>query len=77
MKSSIVKRSIGVAGHRTTVSLEDAFWKTFKEIADGRHMTLSELVAAIDSKRQHGNPSSANPTLQHLQICPCAAAEAN
>ena len=59
MKSSVVKRSIIVAGHKTSVSLEDAFWKTFKEIADGRHMTLSELAAAIDSERQLGNLSSA------------------
>ena len=59
MKSSVVKRSIIVAGHKTSVSLEDAFWKTFKEIADGRHITLSELAAAIDSARQHGNLSSA------------------
>jgi len=59
MKSSVVKRSIIVAGHKTSVSLEDAFWKTFKEIADGRHMTLSELAAAIDTARQYGNLSSA------------------
>jgi predicted DNA-binding ribbon-helix-helix protein len=60
MKSSVVKRSIVVAGHKTSVSLEDAFWRTFKEIAGGRHLTLSELVAAIDSERQHGsNLSSA------------------
>jgi predicted DNA-binding ribbon-helix-helix protein len=59
MKSSVVKRSIVVAGHKTSVSLEDAFWKTFKEIADGRHMTLSELAGAIDTARQHSNLSSA------------------
>ena len=59
MRSSVVKRSIVVAGHKTIASLEDAFWKTFKEIADGRHLTLSELVAAIDGERQRGNLSSA------------------
>jgi predicted DNA-binding ribbon-helix-helix protein len=59
MKSPVVKRSIVVAGRKTSVSLEDAFWKTFKEIADGRHMTSSELAAAIDAERQHGNLSSA------------------
>jgi predicted DNA-binding ribbon-helix-helix protein len=59
MKSPVVKRSIVIAGHKTSVSLEDAFWKALKEIAGGRHMTLSELVAAIDSERQHGNLSSA------------------
>ena len=59
MKSPVVKRSIVIAGHKTSVSLEDAFWKGLKEIANGRDMTLSELVAAIDSERQHGNLSSA------------------
>jgi predicted DNA-binding ribbon-helix-helix protein len=59
MKSPVVKRSIVIAGHKTSVSLEDAFWKGLKEIAGGRDMTLSELVAAIDSDRRHGNLSSA------------------
>jgi predicted DNA-binding ribbon-helix-helix protein len=59
MKSPVVKRSIVIAGHKTSVSLEDAFWKGLKEIASGRDITLSELVAAIDSERQHGNLSSA------------------
>ena len=59
MKSSVVKRSIVVAGHKTSVSLEDAFWRGLKEIAGGRHITLSDLVAAIDSERQQGNLSSA------------------
>ena len=59
MKSTVVKRSIVVAGHKTSVSLEDAFWNGLKEIARERHMTLSELVAEIDAQRQLGNLSSA------------------
>ncbi len=59
MKSPVVKRSIVIAGHKTSVSLEDAFWKGLKEIADDRDMTLSDLVSAIDTDRQHGNLSSA------------------
>jgi predicted DNA-binding ribbon-helix-helix protein len=59
MKSPVIKRSIVIAGHKTSVSLEDAFWKALKEIAAGRDMTLSELVGAIDAERQHGNLSSA------------------
>ncbi len=59
MKSPVVKRSIVIAGHKTSVSLEDAFWKGLKEIAAERNMTLSELVASIDTDRQHGNLSSA------------------
>ena len=59
MKSRVVKRSIVIAGHKTSVSLEDGFWKSLKEIAGERHMTLSDLVASIDTDRQHGNLSSA------------------
>ena len=59
MKSQVVKRSIVIAGHKTSVSLEDAFWTGLKEIADGREMTLSDLVATIDTRRPHGNLSSA------------------
>ena len=55
MRSSILKRSIVVAGHKTSVSLEDAFWKDLREIAASRRTTLSDLVDTIDSKRQHGN----------------------
>ena len=41
------------------MSLEDAFWKGFNEIAASRNMTLSDLLSSIDSDRQHGNLSSA------------------
>jgi len=59
MKSPVVKRSIVIAGHKTSVSLEDAFWKGLKEIATARELTLSDLVATIDTDRRHGNLSSA------------------
>jgi predicted DNA-binding ribbon-helix-helix protein len=59
MKSPITKRSIVLAGHKTSVSLEDQFWTALKDIAASRHMTLSNLVASIDSERKHGNLSSA------------------
>jgi predicted DNA-binding ribbon-helix-helix protein len=59
MKSRVVKRSIVIAGHKTSVSLEEAFWQALKDIAGERRMTLSEVVAAIDSERRHGNLSSA------------------
>ena len=58
MKSLVVKRSTVVAGHKTSVSLEDAFWKSLKEIARSGNMSLSDLLAAIDSGRHHGNLSS-------------------
>lgn len=59
MKSPVLKRSIVVAGHKTSVSLEDGFWKGLREIAVLRGVSLSELIGTIDSGRQHGNLSSA------------------
>ena len=59
MRSAVLKRSIVIAGHKTSVSLEDEFWNSLKEIAGERGMTVAELVAAIDGEREHANLSSA------------------
>ena len=48
-----------LGGHKTSVSLEDAFWKSLKQIAASGKMTVSELLTSIDSGRHHGNLSSA------------------
>ena len=58
MKSLIIKRSVAIDGHRTSVP-EDAFWSDLKKIANAQEATLSELVAKIDETRQRGNLSSA------------------
>jgi predicted DNA-binding ribbon-helix-helix protein len=58
MKSPVVKRSIVIASHKTSISLEDAFWKALKEIAIARGTTLSNLVTSIDVDRRQGNLSS-------------------
>jgi predicted DNA-binding ribbon-helix-helix protein len=58
MKSPVIKRSVVVAGHKTSVSLEEAFWNGMKEISGERSVTLSELVSDVDTTRQ-GNLSSA------------------
>jgi predicted DNA-binding ribbon-helix-helix protein len=59
MKSPVVKRSVVVGGHKTSVSLEEPFWSSLKEISGQRGMTLSEVVGEIDTNRQQGNLSSA------------------
>ena len=59
MKSLVVKRSVAIAGHKTSVSLEEAFWKSLKEIGKRQGVSLSALLAAIDSERHYGNLSSA------------------
>jgi predicted DNA-binding ribbon-helix-helix protein len=59
MKSSIVKHSIIIDGHKTSVSLENPFWNELKEIAHVQQVALSTLVTKIDETRQGGNLSSA------------------
>lgn len=58
-KSTVVKRSLIVAGHRTSVSIEDAFWAGLKDIAAGRGLTVTGIVTEIDGARIGGNLSSA------------------
>jgi predicted DNA-binding ribbon-helix-helix protein len=52
------KRSVVITGHRTSVSLENAFWDALKEIAGKRRFTVNQLVTEIDKQRD-GNLSSA------------------
>ncbi len=56
---AVVKRSVVVGGHKTSVSLEDAFWTGLKDIAMRRGLTLSTQIASIDTTRRTGNLSSA------------------
>jgi predicted DNA-binding ribbon-helix-helix protein len=59
MKSLVAKRSIIIAGHKTSVSLEEPFWRGLKDIAQDQHMSLSAMVEKIDANRKRGNLSSA------------------
>jgi predicted DNA-binding ribbon-helix-helix protein len=59
MKSLILKRSIMIAGQKTSVSLEDEFWQALKQIAAGLDMPVAELVHQIGRQREYGNLSSA------------------
>jgi predicted DNA-binding ribbon-helix-helix protein len=53
------KHSLQIAGHRTSVSLEDAFWAALRDIADARGLSLAGLVAQVDASRGEANLSSA------------------
>jgi predicted DNA-binding ribbon-helix-helix protein len=59
MKSQVIKRSVVIEGHKTSVSLEDPFWNDLKEIASVHRTTTSKMIAEIDKTRQHINLSSA------------------
>jgi predicted DNA-binding ribbon-helix-helix protein len=59
VKSPILKRSIVISGHKTSVSLEEPFWRCLREIADAQQATMSRVVADIEASRPSGNLSSA------------------
>ena len=59
MKSRVFKRSLVIAGRKTSICVEDDFWSSLREIAKARHQTLSHLVRSINAERQHANLSSA------------------
>jgi predicted DNA-binding ribbon-helix-helix protein len=59
VKSPILKRSIIIAGHKTSVSLEEPFWLCLREIAEAQQASLSSVVAGIEASRPGGNLSSA------------------
>ncbi|HZP69330.1 MAG TPA: ribbon-helix-helix domain-containing protein [Pseudolabrys sp.] len=59
LKSVVIKRSIILDGHKTSVSLENEFWDGLREIVDAKKTTVSILVGQIDRERDNCNLSSA------------------
>ncbi len=57
--AAISKRSLAIAGHRTSISLEEAFWQGLRQVAQERHLSIAALVAEIDAARGETNLSSA------------------
>ena len=58
-RARVVKRSLVIAGHRTSVSLEDAFWRRLRAIGVERGVSLNRLAAEVDAARGEANLSSA------------------
>ncbi|MFN0190841.1 MAG: ribbon-helix-helix domain-containing protein [Aestuariivirga sp.] len=59
MTAGELKRSITIAGHRTSISLEEEFWEELRRAAARDHVTIAALIASIDSTRGNRNLSSA------------------
>ncbi len=53
------KRSIKIAGHSTSISLEEPFWLSLKQLADDKKLSLNALVDQVDKQRENANLSSA------------------
>jgi predicted DNA-binding ribbon-helix-helix protein len=59
MDLTVKKRSIAIGGHKTSISLEDSFWTSLRQIARERATTVSEVVSTLEASRAGGNLSSA------------------
>lgn len=59
MTDGPIKRSITIAGHRTSLSLEEEFWTALKTLATAEDKSTAELIAAVDKNRGDRNLSSA------------------
>ena len=65
--SGLIKRSFSLAGHRTSVALEAAFWHALREIARSRGIRLTQLVAAVDAGRDGATPLASSLRILALQ----------
>jgi predicted DNA-binding ribbon-helix-helix protein len=72
VSARVVKRSLAIAGHRTSVSLEDAFWRRLRAIAIERGLSLNTLAAGVDAARGDANLSSALRVFVLETACPAA-----
>ncbi len=59
MGAGILKRSVSIAGHRTSISLEEPFWQILREIAERENISIQALIGRIDAERGEQNLSSA------------------
>lgn len=57
-KGALLKRSMRIAGHRTSLALEQEFWAALEKIARARSMTLPVLIASIDEARGKNSPDA-------------------
>jgi len=59
MGFAVLKRSVSIAGHRTSISLEEPFWEGLREIAEREKISVQALIGRIDAERGEQNLSSA------------------
>lgn len=58
MPPRVIKRSMVIAGHATSISLEEPFWRALKRLAADRGVSVAALVASLDQTRAQANLSS-------------------
>ena len=66
--TAIRRRSVTLQGHRTSVSLEDAFWTRLKAIAAARGLSINGLVAEVDAGRDPAAPGNLSSALRVLVL---------
>jgi predicted DNA-binding ribbon-helix-helix protein len=64
LDAAIKKRSVVLAGHRTSISLEEEFWAALRTVATARRLSVNALVAAIDAARSPATPGNLSSALR-------------
>jgi predicted DNA-binding ribbon-helix-helix protein len=77
IKSLVVKQSVSINGHHSSISIEGAFWNALKEIAVSQNISANALVSKIDSERDATNLSSAIRVyvVEHYRLAANASAD--
>jgi predicted DNA-binding ribbon-helix-helix protein len=77
IKSLVVKQSVSINGHHSSISIEGAFWNALKEIAVSQNISANALVSKIDSERDATNLSSAIrvSVVEHYRLTASASAD--
>ncbi len=75
MNTAVKKRSVVLAGHRTSISLEEAFWQALREIAETRRQSINALVGEVDAARGGGAPSNLSSALRVFILDCCRRGE--
>ena len=75
MSLAVKKRSVVVAGHRTSISLEEAFWSALRQVATRRRVSVNALVAEIDAARDPAHPGNLSSALRVFVLECCRRGE--
>jgi predicted DNA-binding ribbon-helix-helix protein len=75
MNIAVKKRSVVLAGHRTSISLEEAFWQALREIADTRRQSINALVGEVDAARGSAAPGNLSSALRVFILDCCRRGE--
>ncbi len=68
MDKPLVKRSVEIAGHQTSITLEPEFWNALKDMAAAKSLSLPQLIARLDRQRETSTGVRVRNLSSHLRV---------